>query len=164
MNPTSSTGSINPVLNTLTVVTDDDAAWVAYKDGPRDYRVDPKIADALKLEFSSPEQLMALMDVMRTSGINIDRLEVKDSKSNWDYYPYKYLTYLRDSGPKLYSLKGFITTKDGRETYIDINVGSFINMQRINRTNNPGGVETGGDKVSVYFVNPHFPWLIWSKE
>ena len=155
--------SINPVLDTLTVVTADDAAWLPYPDGPRDYKVDPTIADALKLEFCSPDQLMAVMDLMKKSGINIDGLSVHDSADNWKYYPYKFLAYLHDNGPKLYSLKGTIITKEGISTVIDINVGAFINMQRIKGMSNPMGVEVGGDVISVYFVNPNFPWLIWSK-
>ena len=160
----SNTSSIDPVLNTLTVVTGDDAAWLPYPDGPRSYSVDPTIGEELKLEFCSPAQLMAVMDLMKKSGINIDNLVVHDSADNWKYPPFKFLAYLRDTGPKVYSLKGTIVTKDGTSTVIDINVGSFVNMQRIKGTNNPAGVEVGGDVISVYFVNPNFPWLIWSKE
>jgi hypothetical protein len=146
---------MDPALNTLTVVTADDAAWLPYPGSPRNYNIDPTIAEALKLEFCSPAQLMAVMDLMKVSGINIDNLAVHDSADNWNYPPYKFLAYLRDNGPKVYSLKGNIVT--------DINVGAFINMQRIKGLNNPAGVEVGGDVISVYFVNPNFPWLIWSK-
>ena len=163
MTPTGTTTSIDPVLNTLTVVTADDAAWLPFPNTPRNIEIDPTISEGLKLEFCSPAQLVAVMQVMKSSGINIDGLAVHDSADNWKYPPYKFLAYLRDNGPRVYSLKGTIITKEGISTGIDINVGSFINEQRIKGLNNPMGVDTGGDTISVYFVNPNFPWLIWSK-
>lgn len=155
---------INSVLDTITVVTQNDATWLGFPDTPSGYTVDATLGDELKLEFSSLDQLEALMELMKQSGMNISELNVHDSIDNWNYPPIKRLIYLRKDGPKLYSLKGNVTTKDGRQTYIDINVGFFINVKRIMQKGITQPVpDDFGDQVGVYFINPTFPQLVWTK-
>lgn len=157
---------MNKVLNETTQVTQDDATWLGFQEAPAGYTVDPTLGDELKLEFSSLDQLTALMQLMKECGMNIDGLNVHDSIDNWSYPPMKRLVYTRNDGPKLYSLKGTVTTKSGRETYVDVNVGHFINVKRILQkgTNQPLGGDDFGDQVDIYFINPNFPMLVWTKE
>lgn len=150
---------IDPVLNTATVVTQDDATWIPL--GAIQIP-DVTIAPALQEEFSSFAQVAALLKLMSDCGIDVSNLKVSESSNNWNYPPIKRLVYLHDSGPKLYTLSGNITTPDGAVTMIWINVGAFINKQRLKGLNQPPNIETG-DFVRVLMVNPFFPWLYWSK-
>lgn len=158
---------IDTSLNVATVVTQNDATWLPY---PGVTLLDVTLGAELKQEFASPTQLAALLQQMTASGIDISQLQVVDSANNWDYPSFKKIVYLRSNGPKLYSLKGTITvnagTLAGLVTYIDINVGSFINQQRLLGQGNPLGLNLAaypgcGDTVSVFMVNPFFPWLYW---
>ncbi len=54
-------------------------------------------------------------------------------------------------------------TKDGVQTELSINVGAFINKQRLKGLNQPPGIDTG-DYIAIKMVNPFFPWLYWAKE
>lgn len=152
------TTPIDPVLNTPTVVGQDDATWIPLGSTPLgDVTIQPALAE----EFSTFAQVAALLGRMRECGINPDQLKISESSNNWNYPPFKRLVYLHDSGPQLYTIKGIVTTDDGVETYLDENVGAFINKQRLKGLNQPPGV-TSGDFIRLKMVNPFFPWLYWS--
>ena len=146
---------IDPVLNTATVVTQDDATWIPLSSIPIP---DVTVAPALQEEFSTMAQVAALLKLMGACGIDVSQLKLSESSNNWDYPPFKKLIYLRTDGPQLYTLTGPVVTKDGTATVLSINVGAFINKQRLKGLNQPPGVEVG-DVVSVLMVNPNFPWL-----
>lgn len=154
---------INPILNQITAVDNNDAAWTP--DPNSTIPVEPDLGAELKLEFSTPDAVAACMQLMKASGINIDELVVHDSIDNWNYPGFKKLTYLREDGPRLFSFKGKVTTRDGIETPIDVNVGFFINVKRVMQKGITQPVpDDFGDNIGVYFINPNFPVLVWTKQ
>ncbi len=152
---------IDPMLDTATVVTQDDATWIPLSTIPIP---DVTIAPALQEEFSTMAQVAALISLMAQCGIDPSQLKLTESSGNWNYPPFKKLIYLRTDGPKLYTLSGPVTVaRDDINTELSINVGAFINKQRLKGLNQPPGVDMG-DYIAVKMVNQFFPWLYWVKE
>lgn len=153
------TNPIDPVLSTKTVVSQNDATWIPLGPTPlSDVTIEPAFAE----EFSTRAQVAALLTRMQECGFDVSQLQLGESSDNWNYPPIKKIIYLTTTGPKLFTLKGQITLKDdGTVTYIDINVGAFINKQHIDGVDQPPAKENG-DFIRLLMVNPFFPWLYWS--
>ena len=127
-------GQVGDCLRITMPVTPADAQWVAYdpNNPVKGYTVDPRLAYALQLEFSTFEQAQAVQAVLENRYPG-STLKIVDYANNFTYAPYRKLQYLNDGGlyaPRLYSIYGTLALPDG-PTPTEIKVGYFINVKGV---------------------------------
>jgi hypothetical protein len=156
------------VVDIATVVNEDDAMWGVFANTPQSYidKLDTKISDSFKQEFSDLVQVREVLARLQANGYDISKVEIRDDGPSYSFPPFRYLAYLRANGPKLYTLAGTVAG-NGVDTPILQSAGYFINNTRLiakgQFNSQPQGVEFG-DKVGVAFFdnNPGRPALVWT--
>lgn len=156
---------IDPVLDTPTVVTKRDAMFVGYPDGVSGYVTD-EVGEETKMEFSSPAQRDAVIALIAAAGFNTSGLRVTVT-ANFRYPPgFESLIYLREDGPKIFGIEGELVTADGFVVPIVMNIGWFINNDRLKSATNGirGKTDDKGDNFGIWLETPTMPHPVWTKQ
>lgn len=124
-------GEIGTCLNIRVPVTEADAKFVPVVAMPN-YVVYPQLPYSLQLEFSTKEQALAIVELVKFAAPG-SKLVVKDVGSGQSFPPFRELVYYNDGGlfaPRLYEISGTIPTVNGNQP-TTFEPGWFINVYRL---------------------------------